>query len=285
MKNLKITKQITNREVGSVDKYLKDISKYELIDSSEEIELAKRIRKGDQVAVEKLIKTNLRFVISVAKQYQNMGLEFEDLISEGNIGLIKAAHKFDETKGFKFISYAVWWIRQSILKSIASKSRVVYLPLNKINMVIKVKKTIVELEKDLLREPTNMEIAKELDMDIKVVNDCVNYSNKHISMDKPINEEGDNLYSVFENSTSEKPDQEMMNESIKQNINTVLSTVTDREQFILTKHFGLNDEVSMSLEEISELLNLSKERIRQIKQKALSKIKNSMRGELLKNSL
>jgi len=285
MKSLKITKQITNREITSVDKYLKDISKYELIDSDEEIRLAKRIRKGDKIATEKLIKTNLRFVVSVAKQYQNMGLEFEDLISEGNIGLIKAAHKFDETKGFKFISYAVWWIRQSILKSIASKSRVVYLPLNKINMVLKVKKTFSELEKKLLREPSNIEIANELNIDIDVVNRCMDYSNKHISMDKPINEEGDSLYSIFENSTTDKPDKMMIEDSIKQNINSVLSSITEREQFVLIKHFGLNGEASMSLGEISELLNLSKERIRQIKQKSLLKIKNTMRGELLKNSL
>lgn len=283
MKSLKITKQITNREVDSVDKYLKDITKYGLIDAKEEIELAKRIKKGDSFATEKLIKSNLRFVISVAKQYQNMGLEFEDLISEGNYGLIIAAQKFDETKGFKFISYAVWWIRQSILKAIAKQSRVVYLPLNKVNAITKVNKAILELEKKLKREPNINEIAKYVDMKKDDVEDCIMFSSRHMSMDNPINEDGDSLYEIYENKSSKKPDNDMIDESLKQNINTVLSTLSDRESFILVKHFGLNGETPMSLEDIADMMDLTKERIRQIKQKSLSRIKHSMRGNLLRS--
>jgi RNA polymerase primary sigma factor len=284
MKSLRISKQITNRETDSVDKYLKDITKFGLIDATEEIKLAERIKKGDQIALSKLIKSNLRFVISVAKQYQNMGLEFEDLISEGNIGLIKAAEKFDETKGFKFISYAVWWIRQSILKAIAEQSRVVYLPLNKVNLITKVNKAVLDLEKSFNREPTIDDIADYLEMDKEDVEDCLKFSSHHLSMDKPINEEGDSMYELYENVNSDKPDDKMMNESVKFNINSVLSTLSERESFILEKHFGLNGETPMSLEDIAEMLNLTKERIRQIKQKSLNRIKYSMRSNLLKNN-
>jgi RNA polymerase primary sigma factor len=284
MKSLKITKQITNRETGSVDKYLKDISKYDLISSDIEFSLAKQIRNGNQIAVNKLVKANLRFVISVAKQYQNMGLTFEDLISEGNIGLVKAAYKFDETKGFKFISYAVWWIRQSILKAIAEKSRVVYLPLNKINNITKINKAVQYLENKLNSKPTVTDISEYLNIKKSEVEDYFKYSSKHISMDKTINEEGDSLYDIFENKSSIKPDKNMIDDSIKHNINRVLNSMSDRESLILTKHFGLNDETPMSLEDIAEMLSLTKERIRQIKQKALLKIRNSMRGELLKDN-
>jgi len=285
MDSLTISKQITNRETESVDMYLREVSKYSLIDAEQEIALAKRIKKGDQVAVELLVKANLRFVISVAKQYQNMGMNFEDLISEGNIGLVKAAYKFDETKGFKFISYAVWWIRQSILKAIAEKSRVVYLPLNKINSITKINKAIVEIEKKLGREPNIDDIIEHLDMKKSEVEDYFKYSSRHVSMDKPINEQGDVLYDIFENSSSSKPDEGMMDDSIKHNIRTVLSTLSKRESFILEKHFGLNGETPMSLEDIAEMLNLTKERIRQIKQKTLNRIKHSMRCNLLENSL
>jgi len=284
MESLRISKKITNRETDSVDKYLKDVSKYNLITSEEEIELAKRIKKGDQIAVEKLVRSNLRFVISVAKQYQNMGLEFEDLISEGNIGLVKAAHKFDETKGFKFISYAVWWIRQSILKAIGEKSRIVYLPLNKINSITKIKKAIILLEKELNREPTISEISEFTKIKKNEIEDYFKYSSRHISMDNPINEQGDNLYDIFENPTSKRPDDNLILDSIKMNIKTVLSSLSDREAFILEKHFGLNNEPPMSLEDIAELLGLTKERIRQIKQKSLQKIKYSMRGNLLRSN-
>jgi RNA polymerase primary sigma factor len=283
MKNLQIKKQITNRETESVDKYLREISKYDLIDASEEIELAKRIRKGDQIAADKLVRSNLRFVISVAKQYQNMGLNFEDLINEGNIGLIKAAHKFDETKGFKFISYAVWWIRQSIMKAIAEKSRVVYLPLNKINSITKINRIASELENELGREPSALEISEEAEMDIDDVEDCMKYSNRHISMDTPINEEGDTLYEIFENN-QERPDADLMMDSLKSNIQTVLKSLPKRESMILEKHFGLNGETPMTLEEIAEMMDLTKERIRQIKQKTLKKIKHTMRGQLLKGN-
>jgi len=283
MKSLKITKQITNREVDSVDKYLREIGKFKLITPKEEIELAKRIKKGDKIAVEKLTKANLRFVISVAKQYQNMGLEFEDLIAEGNIGLIKAAHKFDETKGFKFISYAVWWVRQSILKAIAEKSRIIYLPLNKVNFLTKINKSVIELEKKLGRKPTSYEISEHIDSDVETVDKCIRYSNRHISMDKPINEDGDTLHDIFENNNS-KPDDNMMYDSLKHNISVVLSTLTERESYILKKHFGLDDNAPMTLDDIAENLNLTKERIRQIKQKSLNKIKHSMRGRLLKSN-
>jgi len=284
MKSLKIAKQITNRETDSVDKYLKDITKFGLIDSTEEIRLAQEIKKGNKVALSKLIKSNLRFVISVAKQYQNMGLEFEDLISEGNIGLVKAAEKFDETKGFKFISYAVWWIRQSILKAIAEQSRVVYLPLNKVNLITKVNKAILELEKDLKREPNIDDISIYLDMDKEDVIDCLKFSSRHLSMDRPINEEGDSIYDIYENTQSIKPDDNMINESITYNINKVLSTLSERESFILKKHYGLNGETPMNLDDIAEMMNLTKERIRQLKQKSINKIKNTMRSNLLKTS-
>ena len=285
MNSLTISKQITNRETDSVDKYLKDVSRYDLIDASQEIELAKQIKKGSQIAVDKLVKANLRFVISVSKQYQNMGLNFEDLISEGNIGLVKAAYKFDETKGFKFISYAVWWIRQAILKAIAEKSRVVYLPLNKINAITKINKAVIELEKKLGRDPNLDDIVEHLDIKRSEVEDYFKYSSRHISMDKPINEQGDDLYQIFENSSSSKPDEGMMDDSIKHNIKSVLSTLSEREAFILEKHFGLNGESPMPLEDIAEMLNLTKERIRQIKQKSLIRIKRSMRSNLLENSL
>lgn len=286
MKSLSIRKQITNRETDSVDKYLRDINKYDLIDSSMEIELSKRIKNGDQLAVSKLIESNLRFVISVAKQYQNMGLEFEDLISEGNIGLIKAAQKFDEEKGFKFISYAVWWIRQSILKAIAEQSRVVYLPLNKINIITKINKSILFLERDLNREPSIDDISEYLNIDKQEVIDCLSFSNRHISMDKPINEEGDSLYEFYENFESVRPDNNMIDDSIKYNIQKVLSTLSSREKTILEKHYGLNGEIPLSLEELSEILDLTKERIRQIKQSSLLKIQNSeSKINLLMNSL
>lgn len=285
MDSLTIQKQITNRETESVDKYLRDVSKYDLIDSQQEIDLAIKIKKGDQNAVDTLVKANLRFVISVAKQYQNMGLNFEDLISEGNIGLVKASYKFDETKGFKFISYAVWWIRQSILKAIAEKSRVVYLPLNKINAITKINKAIGELENKLSRDPNIDDIVEHLDIKRSEVEDYFKYSSRHVSMDKPINEQGDVLYDIFENSSSMKPDEKLINDSIKHNIKSVLSSLSERESFILEKHFGLNGETPMSLEDIAEMLNLTKERIRQIKQKTLNRIKHSMRSHLLENSL
>ncbi len=283
MKQLKITKQITNREVDSVDKYLKEISKFGLIDAKEEILLTEKIKQGDRLAVDKLIKSNLRFVISVAKQYQNMGLPFEDLIAEGNIGLIKAAYKFDETKGFKFISYAVWWIRQSILKAIAEKSRVVYLPLNKVNSLTKVNKAMSELEHKLDREPTSSEISEFLDLDEEDVDDIFRFSNKHISMDKPINEEGDTLHEIFE-SSGDRPDKLLDYDSLKFNIQTVLKTMPERESRILILNFGLNGETPMSLEEISEMMDLTKERIRQLKASALDRIKRTKRGNLLKSN-
>jgi RNA polymerase primary sigma factor len=281
MKSLTIKTQITNRETGSVDSYLKDISKYKLIDSEKEIELSKKIKKGDTQAMNELIKANLRFVISVAKQYQNMGLEFEDLIAEGNIGLIKASQKFDETRGFKFISYAVWWIRQSILNAIAEKSRVVYLPLNKINLLVKINNSISKLNKELGREVTTKDISEDIDVKEETVLSILKHSNNQLSMDHPINEDGDDFYSVFENTSAKRPDADMLNDSLKRNIKSVLNTLSDRESFILRKHFGLDNETPMSLNDISELLNLTKERVRQIKQKSLYKIKNSMRSSLL----
>jgi len=284
MRSLSIKKQITNRETDSVDKYLKDVSKLGMITREEEIELAKRIKKGDQLAVDKLVESNLRFVISVAKQYQNRGLSFEDLISEGNIGLIKAVYKFDETKEIKFISYAVWWIRQSIMKAIAEKSRMVYIPLNKINSISKVNKAIQVLELELKRQPTIEEISKHTKLKESEVDECIMISSRHISMDTPINEEGDTLYELFENKGS-KPDSELMSDSLKTNITAVLSTLPKRESEILSLHFGLDGSTPLSLEEIAEMMDLTKERIRQIKTKTLNKIKHTMRGQLLINSI
>ncbi|MEH0157759.1 sigma-70 family RNA polymerase sigma factor [Limibacter armeniacum] len=283
MRQLKISKQITNRESQSLDKYLQEIGKVDLLTPDEEVELAKRIREGDQLALEKLTKANLRFVVSVAKQYQNQGLSLGDLINEGNLGLIKAAQRFDETRGFKFISYAVWWIRQSILQALAEQSRIVRLPLNRVGSLNKISKTFSELEQKYEREPSPDELAEVLDVTTNEVVDTMKISGRHVSMDAPfVQGEENNLYDVLENDTEEKPDAELMNDSLRREVQRALSTLTKREADVITLYFGLNGEHSMTLEEIGEKFNLTRERVRQIKEKAIRRLRHTSRSKALK---
>ena len=283
MRQLKITKSITNRESASLDKYLQEIGKEELITVEEEVELAQRIKKGDQTALEKLTRANLRFVVSVAKQYQNQGLSLPDLINEGNLGLIKAAEKFDETRGFKFISYAVWWIRQSILQALAEQARIVRLPLNKIGSINKINKTFNKLEQEFQRDPTIDEIAELMDSSPEIIEDAMNFSNVHISMDAPLrDEEVNNMYDVMLNDDSPSPDSGLINSSLRKEIERSLSTLGDREADILRFYFGLNGCVPHTLEEIGDEFGLTRERVRQIKEKAIKKLRNQYRNRLLK---
>ena len=275
MRQLKITKQVTNRETASLDKYLQEIGKVDLITADEEVELAQRIKAGDDRALEKLTKANLRFVVSVAKQYQNQGLTLPDLINEGNLGLIKAAKRFDETRGFKFISYAVWWIRQSILQALAEQSRIVRLPLNKIGSINKINKTFAFLEQSHERPPSAEEIAKELDMTINDVKESMKNSGRHVSMDAPLVEgEDSNLYDVLRSGESPNPDKELLHESLRTEIERALETLTPREADVIRLYFGLGDQHPMTLEEIGETFDLTRERVRQIKEKALRKLRN-----------
>ena len=281
MRQLKITKQVTNRETASLDKYLQEIGKVDLITADEEVELAQRIKAGDQIALEKLTKANLRFVVSVAKQYQNQGLTLPDLINEGNLGLIKAAQRFDETRGFKFISYAVWWIRQSILQALAEQSRIVRLPLNKIGSINKINKTYAFLEQSHERPPSAEEIAKELDMTINDVKESMKNSGRHVSMDAPLVEgEDSNLYDVLNSGESPNPDKTLLHESLRTEIERALETLTPREADVVRLYFGLGNQHAMTLEEIGETFDLTRERVRQIKEKALRKLRNESR-ELL----
>ncbi len=283
MRQLKIIKQVTNRESKSLDKYLQDISKIELITAEEEVQLAQRIKKGDQQALEKLTKANLRFVVSVAKQYQNQGLKLPDLINEGNLGLVKAAQRFDETRGFKFISYAVWWIRQSILQALAEQSRVVRLPLNKIGSINKINKTFSYLEQANERPPSAEEIAKELDMTINEVKTSLKNSGRHVSMDAPLKEgEESNLYDVMRASESPRPDKDLLNQSLRTEINRVLGTLNKREADVVRLYYGIGDHPSMTLDEISEEFDLTRERVRQIREKAIKKLRNCEQKEILK---
>jgi len=283
MRQLKISKQITNRESQSLDKYLQEIGKVDLLTPDEEVELAKRIRDGDQVALERLTKANLRFVVSVAKQYQNQGLSLGDLINEGNLGLIKAAQRFDETRGFKFISYAVWWIRQSILQALAEQSRIVRLPLNRVGSLNKISKTFSELEQRYEREPSPEELAEELDITPAEVIDTLKISGRHVSMDAPFVQGEDNtLLDVLENDTEDKPDSELMNDSLRREVQRALSTLTPREADVITFYFGLNGEHPMTLEEIGEKFNLTRERVRQIKEKAIRRLRHTTRSKALK---
>jgi RNA polymerase primary sigma factor len=270
MRQLKIIKQVTNRETPSLDKYLHEIGKVELITAEEEVELARRIRKGDKEALNKLINANLRFVVSVSKQYQNQGLSLPDLINEGNLGLIKAAQRFDETRGFKFISYAVWWIRQSILQALAEQARIVRLPLNKIGSINKINKTFAELEQRFEREPTVLEIAQALELAPNDIKESMKSAGRHVSMDAPINsdEEG-TMYDVIYNEDNPHPDRELLNESLRKEIERALSTLTYREANIVRLYFGLNGKHPHTLEEIGEEFNLTRERVRQIKEKAI----------------
>ncbi len=288
MRQLKITQQVTNRETASLDKYLQEIGKVELITAEEEVELAKKIRAGDQNALQKLTKANLRFVVSVAKQYQNQGLTLPDLINEGNLGLIKAAQRFDETRGFKFISYAVWWIRQSILQALAEQSRIVRLPLNRIGEISKINKTFAKLEQEYEREPSSSEIAFLLDLKETDVKDSIKNAGRHVSMDAPISNSDSNsgtMYDLLESGDSPSPESGLMDESLKQEIERALGTLSAREAEIIRCNFGLSGEYAMTLEEISEKFNITKERVRQIKEKAIRRLKQNCRSNLLKTYL
>ena len=286
MRQLKITKQVTNRETASLDKYLQEIGKVDLITAEEEVELAQRVKQGDQLALEKLTKANLRFVVSVAKQYQNQGLTLPDLINEGNLGLIKAAQRFDETRGFKFISYAVWWIRQSILQALAEQSRIVRLPLNKIGSINKINKTYAFLEQSHERPPSAEEIANELDMTINDVKESMKNSGRHVSMDAPLVEgEDSNLYDVLRSGESPNPDKELIHESLRTEIDRALETLTPREADVIKLYFGLGNHHPMTLEEIGETFDLTRERVRQIKEKAIRRLKHTSRSKILKTYL
>ena len=282
MRQLKITKQVTNRETASLDKYLQEIGKVDLITADEEVELAQLIKAGDQRALEKLTKANLRFVVSVAKQYQNQGLTLPDLINEGNLGLIKAAKRFDETRGFKFISYAVWWIRQSILQALAEQSRIVRLPLNKIGSINKINKMYAFLEQENERPPSAEEIAKKLDMTVNDVKESMKNSGRHVSMDAPLIEgEDSNLYDVLNSGESPNPDRTLLHESLRIEINRALETLTTREADVVKLYFGLGDHQPMTLEEIGETFDLTRERVRQIKEKAIRRLKHTYRSKIL----
>ena len=286
MRQLKITKQVTNRETASLDKYLQEIGKVDLITAEEEVELAQKVKQGNQLALDKLTKANLRFVVSVAKQYQNQGLTLPDLINEGNLGLIKAAQRFDETRGFKFISYAVWWIRQSILQALAEQSRIVRLPLNKNGSINKINKTYAFLEQSHERPPSAEEIANELDMTINDVKESMKNSGRHVSMDAPLVEgEDSNLYDVLRSGESPNPDKDLLHESLRTEIERALETLTLREADVIKLYFGLGNHHPMTLEEIGETFDLTRERVRQIKEKAIRRLKHTSRSKILKTYL
>lgn len=285
MRQLKITKSITNRESASLDKYLQEIGKEDLITVEEEVELAQRIKKGDQEALEKLTKANLRFVVSVAKQYQNQGLSLPDLINEGNLGLIKAAEKFDETRGFKFISYAVWWIRQSILQALAEQSRIVRLPLNQVGSLNKINKAFARFEQENERTPSPEELANVLDLPKEKVSDTLRVSGRHVSVDAPFSDgEDNNLLDVLVNADSPNADRGLINESLSTEVERALATLTDRERDIIRYFFGIGCP-EMTLEEIGEKFGLTRERVRQIKEKAIRRLRHSSRNKFLKSYL
>lgn len=286
MRQLKITKQVTNRETASLDKYLQEIGKVELISADEEVALAQRIKQGDRIALEKLTKANLRFVVSVSKQYQNQGLSLPDLINEGNLGLIKAAQRFDETRGFKFISYAVWWIRQSILQALAEQSRIVRLPLNKIGSINKINKAYAKLEQEHEREPNASEIASLLEITENEVKESMKNSGRHISMDAPLVQDEDNtMYDVLRSDESSTPESQLLYDSLKKEIDRAISTLTPREADVVRLYFGLNSKHPMTLEEIGEKFDLTRERVRQIKEKAIRRLKHTSRSKILKTYL
>ena len=286
MKQLKIIKQVTNREELSLDKYLHDIGKVDLLTGDEEVELARRIRKGDVAALDKLVKANLRFVVSVAKQYQGQGMNLSDLINEGNLGLIKAALRFDETRGFKFISYAVWWIRQSILQALAEQARIVRLPLNKLGFINKINKMFAKFEQEHEREPTVLEIAQALELAPSDVKESILAAGQSVSMDAPVHPDEDmNMYDYLLSEDSLKPDKELLNESLRGEIERVLNTLTPREADIVRLYFGLNHNHPHTLDEIGDIMGLTRERVRQIKEKALKKLKQSTRCKLLRTYL
>ena len=286
MRQLKIVKQITNRESQSIEKYLQEIGKEDLISAEQEVELAQRIRAGDQEALERLTKSNLRFVVSVAKQYQNQGLSLNDLINEGNLGLIKAALRFDETRGFKFISYAVWWIRQSILQGLAEHSRIVRLPANKVGALNKLKQTFAQLEQEFEREPTEEEIAEVMDISPDEVGDYIKTGGRHVSLDAPIGEEDEgNMMNVLEDNESKSPEHNLIDDSLKVEVKRILSSLSPREAIILSHFFGLNGAEFLSFEEIGHKLGLSRERVRQLKEKAIKKLRKGTHNKILKSFL
>lgn len=283
---MRINKQLTNRESQSLDKYFHEIGKVDLLTAEEEIALAVQIRAGDQNALERLTNANLRFVVSVAKQYQNQGLSLGDLINEGNLGLIKAAKRFDETRGFKFISYAVWWIRQSILQALAEQSRIVRLPLNRVGALNKIGKAYSNLEQEFEREPNANELATELDMEVGEVAETLKISGRHVSMDAPFNQgEENSLLDVIENDELPAPDTTLMSESLKEEIENALSTLSEREAEVLKLYFGLSKEHSLTLEEIGNKFNLTRERVRQIKEKAIRRLRHTTRSKNLRTYL
>lgn len=286
MRQLKITKQVTNRASKSLDKYLQDISRIPLITSDEEVELAQKIRAGDQKALDKLTTANLRFVVSVSKQYQNQGLALPDLINEGNAGLVKAAKRFDETRGFKFISYAVWWIRQAILQALAEQSRIVRLPLNKIGSINKINKAYSFLEQTHERPPSAEEIANSLDFTVSNVKQSMKISGKHVSMDAPFKEgETSNLYDVVQSGESPMPDLHLMNDSLNVEVNRVLNTLSEKESEVISHYYGINKKQPMSLQEIGEAFGLTRERVRQIKEKAIRRLRHTSKSKILKTYL
>lgn len=284
MRQLKITKSITNRESQSLEKYLQEIGKVDLLTPDDEVDLAQRIRQGDQIALEKLTKANLRFVVSVAKQYQNQGLSLSDLINEGNLGLIKAAQRFDETRGFKFISYAVWWIRQSILQALAEQSRIVRLPLNKVGSLNKINKAFSELEQSFEREPTPEELAEVLELQTSEVETTLSVAARHVSMDAPfVDGEDNSLLDVLENENTEKTDGALeYKDSLRNEIERSLSTLSERQKDVIKLYFGIGVEHPMSLEDIGVQFDLTRERVRQIKDKAINKLRTTSRSKLLK---
>ena len=283
MRQLKITKSITNRESQSLEKYLQEIGREDLITAEMEVELARKIKKGDQAALDKLTKANLRFVVSVAKQYQNQGLSLPDLINEGNLGLIKAAKRFDETRGFKFISYAVWWIRQSILQALAEQSRIVRLPLNQVGSLNKISKAYSKLEQEFEREPSADELAAVLELPSEKISDTMRVSGKHVSMDAPFVQGEDNsLLDVLENSDSPRADSLLMSESLQKEIERSLNTLTEREREVIKLFFGIGMNHGLTLEEIGAKFDLTRERVRQIKEKAIRRLRHKSRSRLLK---
>ena len=288
MRQLKIIKQVTNRETASLDKYLQEIGRVDLITAEEEVELAQRIKAGDKIALEKLTKANLRFVVSVSKQYQNQGLSLPDLINEGNLGLIKAAQRFDETRGFKFISYAVWWIRQSILQALAEQSRIVRLPLNKIGSINKINKAYSTLEQRYERPPSAQELADLLEIPVEEVKQSLQNSGRHLSMDAPLkdgDESSSNMYDVLQSSESPSPEKDLMHESLRKEIERSLKTLTQREADVIRLYFGLNGKNALTLEEIGERFDLTRERVRQIKEKAIRRLKHTSRSKIIKSYL
>ena len=286
MRQLKIAKQVTNRETPSLDKYLHEIGKVDLITAEEEVELARQIKQGNSNALERLVSSNLRFVVSVAKQYQNQGLSLPDLINEGNLGLIKAAQRFDETRGFKFISYAVWWIRQSILQALAEQARIVRLPLNKIGSINKINKTLAKLEQQFEREPSVLEVAQALELAPSEIKDALRTSGRHVSMDAPLGQEEEgNMYDVFLNIDAPSPDKGLLTDSLRSEIERALSTLSSREANIIRLYYGLNGKHAHTLEEIGQEFELTRERVRQIKEKAIKRLKQTTRCKILKTYL